>query len=33
MKTEVFSRNIGKVFWSQSWYQRTLFSIYAGANW
>jgi len=25
--------NIGKVFQSQSWYQRTLFSVYAGANW
>ena len=25
--------NIGKVFQSQSWYQRTLFSVYAGAIW
>ena len=33
MKTETFSRNICKVFWSQSWYQRTLFSFYAEANW
>ena len=33
MNTEAFSRNVGKVFWSQSWYQRTLFSICAGANW
>ena len=32
-KTEVFSRNIVKVFRSQSWYQRTLiFFIYVGAN-
>jgi len=23
--TEAFSRNVGKVFLSQSWYQRTLF--------
>ena len=27
MKTEAFSRNVSKVFQSQSWYQRTLFSI------
>ena len=33
MKIEAFSRNIGKVFQSLSWYQRTLFSVYAGANW
>ena len=26
-KTEAFSRNVGKVFQSQSWYQRTLFSF------
>jgi len=30
MKTEAFSRTSAR---SQSWYQRTLFSIYAGANW
>jgi len=33
MKIEAFSWNAGKVFRSQSWYQRTLFSVYAGANW
>jgi len=31
-KTEALNQNIGKVFQSQSWYQRTLFSVYAGAN-
>jgi len=30
MKTEAFTRNVGKVFRSQSWYQRTLFSVNAG---
>ena len=28
MKTEAFSQNVGKVFQSQSWYPRTLFSVY-----
>ena len=32
MMTEAFSRNISKVFRSQSWHQRTLFYIYAWAN-
>jgi len=32
MKTEALSQNVGKVIESQSWSQRGLFSIYAGAN-
>ena len=32
-KSKAFSANVGKVFQSQSCNQRTLFSIYAGANW
>ena len=31
-KTKAFSQNVCTVFWSQSWYQRTLLSISAGAN-
>jgi len=32
VKIEAFSQNVGKVFQSQIWYQRTLFSVYAGTN-
>ena len=31
-KTKAFSQNVCTVFWSQSWYQRTLLSISAGDN-
>ena len=33
MKIKAFSQNVSTVSQSQSWYQRTLFFVYAGANW
>ena len=33
IRAKAFSQNVGKVFRSQGWYQRILFSVYAGANW
>jgi len=33
MMTEAISQAVSKVFLILSWYQRTLFSVYAGANW